>query len=97
MRRLPDEKIAQIRGLRRMGHSISDICTIARVGRGVAHKYAEGIVLPFGPLKSGPKRKIALNIIRGLRAQGLSVRAIAKRIGCGSTTVFRALKTGKAA
>lgn len=97
-RRLPGETIAKIKTLRAKGHSISEVSALTKVkGRGSIHKHTVGIKLPFGPLKRGPKPKIAFNVCKALKDQGLSIRAIAKQLGCGSTAVHRTLKTGKAA
>jgi DNA invertase Pin-like site-specific DNA recombinase len=96
--RLPDETVATIRALRAKGHSITEVSALTKVkGRGTVHKHIAGIQLPFGPLKRGPKRKVAFNVCKALLDQGLSIRAIAKRVGCGSTTVHRTLKTGRSA
>ena len=96
-RRIPDEKIATARALRAKGHSISEIVALAKISRCMTHQYTKGIPLPFGPLKRGSKRKIAFNVCKALRDQGLSLRAIAKRLGCAHSAVDRTLKTGKAA
>lgn len=97
-RRLPDETIDTIRALRAKGHSISEIQALAKVkGRGAVHERVKGIQLPFGPLKRGPQKKIAFNVCKELRDQGLGVRAIARRLGCAPSAVSRTLKTGKAA
>jgi len=96
-RRLPDEKIATAKALRAAGHSISEVVALAKVSRGRAHEYTKGIQLPFGPLKRGPKKKIAFNVCKELADQGLGVRAIARRLGCAPSAVSRTLKTGKAA
>lgn len=98
MRRLPDETIANIKALRAKGHSISEVSALTKVkGRGTIHRHTQGIQLPFGPLKRGPKPKVAFNVCKALRDQGLSLRAIAKRLGCAHSAVYRTLKTGKAA
>jgi DNA invertase Pin-like site-specific DNA recombinase len=94
---LPAEKIATARALRAKGHSISEVQALARISRGRAHELTKGIQLPFGPLKRGPKPKVAFNVCKALRDQGLSLRAIAKRLGCAHSAVDRTLKTGKAA
>jgi DNA invertase Pin-like site-specific DNA recombinase len=96
MSRLPDEKIAAARRLRAKGHSIREVGALAGIkGIGSIHTYTKGIQLPFGPLKRGPKPRVAFNACRELKAQGLSIRAIAKRIGCGPTAVHRTFKTGR--
>lgn len=98
MRRLPDETIANIKALRAKGHSISEVSALTKVkGRGTIHRHTQGIQLPFGPLKRGPKPKVAFNVCKALRDQGLSLRAIAKRLGCAHSAVDRTLKTGKSA
>ena len=97
-RRLPDETIATIKALRAKGHSISEVSALTKVkGRGSIHRHTKGIQLPFGPLKRGPKKKIAFNVCKALKDQGLTYRAIAARLGCGVGSVHRTLKTGKAA
>lgn len=98
MRRLPDETIANIKALRAKGHSISEVSALTKVkGRGTIHRHTQGIRLPFGPLKRGPKPKVAFNVCKALRDQGLSLRAIAKRLGCAHSAVDRTLKTRKSA
>ena len=98
MRRLPDETIANIKALRAKGHSISEVSALTKVkGRGAIHRYTQGIQLPFGPLKRGPKKKIAFNVCKALKDQGLTYRAIAARLGCAVSNVHRTLKTRKSA
>jgi len=96
-RRLPDEKIAAAKALRAKGHSISEVVALTKVSRGRAHALTKGIRLPFGPLKRGPKKKIAFNVCKALHEQGLNYRQIAARLGCAHSAVYRTLKTGKAA
>jgi len=97
-RRLPDEKIATIKALRAKGHSISEVSSLTKVkGRGAIHRYTQGIQLPFGPLKRGPRKKVAFNTCKALREQGYSYRAIAAALGCAVSAVHNTLKTGKAA
>lgn len=96
--RLPDEKIAAVKALRAKGHSLREVGALSGVkGMQTLHVLTAGISLPFGPLKRGPKKKIAFNVCKALHDQGHSIRAIAKQLGCGSTAVHRTLKTGKAA
>jgi len=97
-RRLPDETITAIKALRAKGHSISEIQALAKVkGRGAVHECIKGIQLPFGPLKRGPRKRIAFNVCKALQDQGLNYRQIAARLGCAHSAVYRTLKTGKAA
>jgi DNA invertase Pin-like site-specific DNA recombinase len=96
--RLPDHTIATIKALRAKGHSISEVCALAKVkGRGTVHRHTQGIQLPFGPLKRGSKKKIAFNTCKALREQGYTYRGIAAALGCAVSAVHRTLKTGKAA
>ena len=95
--RLPDEKIAAIQALRAKGHSISEICSLTSSSRGSVHRLTLGIRLPSGPLKRGAKRKVSIRAVLQLHAQGLSLSAIAARIGCGRTAVHRILNARKAA
>jgi transposase len=97
MSRLPDEKIAAIKALRAKGHSIREVSQLAKAGVGTVHSYSGSIKLPFGPLKRGPKRKVAYNVCKALQDQGLNYRQIAARLGCAHSAVFRTLKTGKSA
>jgi transposase len=97
-RPLSDKTIASIKALRAKGHSISEVAALTKVkGRGTIHRHTQGVQLPFGPLKRGPQKKIAFNVCKALRDQGLSLRAIAKRLGCAHSAVDRTLKAGKAA
>jgi transposase len=96
-RRLPDEKITAIKALRAKGHSIREVSQLAKAGVGTVHSYSEGIDPPFGPLKRGPKRKVAYNVCKALQDQGLNYRQIAARLGCAHSAVFRTLKTGRSA
>lgn len=96
--KLPDQTVADIKALRAKGHSISEIQALTKVrGRGSIHRYTKGIQLPFGPLKRGSKRKVAANICRRLKADGLTYRVIAARMGCGLSTVHRILNTSRGA
>jgi len=96
-RPLSDETIANIKALRAKGHSISEVSALTKVkGRGSIHRHTQGIRLPFGPLKRGPRKKIAFNVCKALKDQGLTYRAIAARLGCAVSNVHRTLKTGKA-
>jgi hypothetical protein len=96
--RLPDHTIATIKALRAKGHSISEVCALAKVkGRGTVHRHTQGIQLPFGPLKRGSKKKIAFNVCKALKDQGLNYRQIAQRLGCAHSAVYRTLKTGESA
>jgi len=98
MPRLPDEKIAAVKALRAKGHSIREVGALTGVkGMQTLHELTAGIRLPFGPLKRGPKRKIAFNTCKALRDQGHSYRAIASALGCAVSAVHRTLKTGKQA
>lgn len=97
-RRLPDETVANIKALRAKGHSISEVGALTKVkGSGSIHSYTKGIQLPFGPLKPGPRKKIAFNACKALREQGCTYRAIAAALGCAVSAVHRTLKTGKSA
>ncbi|WP_201829628.1 hypothetical protein [Microvirga zambiensis] len=90
--KLPPETIAEIKALRAKGHSISEIQALAKVrGRGTVSRHIQGIKLPNGPLKSGKRWLVARNVCRDLKNQGLSIRAIAARLGCGATAVHRAI------
>lgn len=94
--RLPAHTIATIKALRAKGHSISEVSALTKVkGRGSIHSYAKGIQLPFGPLKRGPRKKIAFSTCKALREQGHSYRSIAAALGCAVSAVHRTLKTGK--
>lgn len=96
--RLPNETIADIKALRAKGHSISEIQALTKVrGRGTVSRHVQGIALPFGPLKRGSKRRVAANACRRLKADGLTYRAIATRLGCGLATVHRILNTSRGA
>lgn len=97
MRRLPDETIANIRALRRKGLSLGEIRAETGLSRGCIHRHCSDIVLPFGPLKRGPKRRIAVKVVRQLRDSGLSYRTIAKRVGCAVSAVHRTLNQASAA
>jgi len=98
MSRLSAETIANIKALRAKGHSIREVKALVRSSSvGTIHRHTKGEQLPFGPLKTGPKPKVAFNVCKALRDQGLSLRAIAKRLGCAHSAVDRTLKTGKAA
>jgi len=97
-RPLSDDKIAAIKALRAKGHSISEVSALTKVkGRGSIHRHSQGIQLPFGPLKRGPRKKIAFNTCRALREQGYTYRAIAAALGCAVSAVHNTLKTGKSA
>ncbi|MBA1157790.1 hypothetical protein [Microvirga mediterraneensis] len=95
---ISDDKIAAIKALRAKGHSISEVAALTKVrGRGTIHRHTQGIQLPFGPLKRGPRKKIAFNVCKALKDQGLTYRAIAARLGCAVSNVHRTLKTGRSA
>lgn len=95
-RRLPDDKIAAIKALRAKGHSISEVAALTEVrGRGTIHRHTQGIQLPFGPLKRGPRKRIAYNACRALKDQGYTYRAIAAALGCAVSAVHRTLNSGR--
>lgn len=97
-RKHSDETVANMVALRSKGHSIREVRALAKVrGLGAVHTYVKDVPLPFGPLKRGPRKKIAFNVCKTLQDQGLGVRAIARKIGCAPSAVSRTLKTGKAA
>jgi DNA invertase Pin-like site-specific DNA recombinase len=96
-RRLPEEKIAAIKAMRANGHSISEIVTATGAVRSCVSRHCQGIELPNGPLKRGPKRTLRRAICLKLKAEGLSIREIAARLGKGSTTVHRILNARSAA
>lgn len=85
--------VAEIRALRAKGHSISEICEAVGRGRATVHAHCRDVPMPFGPRKSGPKRKVASVICYRLREQGLSYRAIAARMGVAVSAVHRAVNS----
>jgi len=96
-RRLPDEKIAAIKALRAKGHSISEICAELKLHRSVVHRHCEGIRLPNGPLKRGPKFTLSRAACLKLRNEGLSFREIAVRVGRSYTAVRNAIVNRRSA
>ena len=48
-----------------------------------------------GKVIGRPKKAISLSSVRALRAQGLSVRAVARRLKVPASTLHRALKRGE--
>lgn len=54
-RPLPDYKIAAIKDLRAKGYSITEICSALCATRATVSRHAQGVRLPNGPLKRGPK------------------------------------------
>lgn len=52
-----DDTIAAIKALRAKGFSISEIQKQTNAGRGTVSRHTQGVRLPNGPLKRGPKFK----------------------------------------
>jgi IS30 family transposase len=92
-RRLPEEKISAIKAMRASGHSISEIVTATGAVKSCVSRHCRGVKLPNGPLKRGPKNVLRRALCLKLKGEGLSIRQIAARVGKGSTTVHRALKS----
>jgi DNA invertase Pin-like site-specific DNA recombinase len=90
-RKLPDETIASIRAMRAKGHSLTEIVSATGFVKSCISRHCRGVKLPNGPLKRGGKRRVSVAAVRQLLGQRLSCRAIAARLGCGSTAVHRAI------
>lgn len=88
-KKLPDDQIANIRAMRAVGRSLEEIVVATGFAKSCVSRYCRGVKLPNGPLKRGGKRKVSIRAVTELYRQGLSRRAIAARLGCGSTAVHR--------
>lgn len=91
MKAASPEAVATMKAMRAKGHSISEICAAVGHGRNCVHTHTKDIPMPYGPLRSGPKRKLPTAIARKMRAEGATYRQIAARFGCSATTVHAAL------
>ena len=91
MSALPRDEIAEIRRLRSQGRSLSEIARITGRGRTTIHSHTKGIALPFGPLKRGSRPKIMRNVAIRMKAQGMTYRATAERLGVVVSAVYRAV------
>jgi hypothetical protein len=63
---------------------------IRKIGFGVAHLAALRFFRGAGRMRNGRPRHLDHDQIRRLKAEGFSVREIARQLGCGITTVRKA-------
>jgi DNA invertase Pin-like site-specific DNA recombinase len=92
-RKLPEEAVARIHAMRAMGHSLIEIVSATGLAKSCISRHCQGVELPNGPLKRGPKNALRRALCLKLKGEGLSIRQIAARGGKGSTTVHRALNS----